>query len=93
MDNKIDAELKAVKKQIIKYQLMGAPGALFLGIGLYGLFIPDSGEVFSFLKDRVVVYTIFTSGVVIELWQLYVLFPLFKKQVKLTRERDGKEPF
>lgn len=92
MSNQIDTELMAVKKQIIKYQLMGAPGALFLGIGLFGLLSEGSGEVLSFLKDKMVVYSIFGSGVVIELWQIYVLFPLFKKQVKLTRERDGKEP-
>ena len=29
-------------------------------------------------------------GVAIEVWQLVVLIPLFKKQIKLMNERDAK---
>ena len=79
-------ELKNIKKKIAMTQLVGAPGAIFLGLGLYGMFGTNGDAFHPLLNDKNIVNALLISGVAIEIWQLYVLFPLLKKQAKLRRD-------
>ena len=76
-------ELNILKKKIVKTQIIGAPGAILLGLGLYGMFGANGGAFHPLLNDKSIVNSLLIVGVAIELWQLYVLIPLFKKQSKL----------
>jgi len=78
-------ELNNIKKKIVKTQIIGAPGAILLGLGLYGLFGANGDAFHPLLNYISIVNSLLIVGVAIELWQLYVLIPLFKKQSKLSR--------
>jgi len=80
-----EAELNDIKKKIVKTQILGAPGAILLGLGLYGIFGANGDAFHPLLNDKSIVNSLLIVGVAIELWQLYVLIPLFKKQSKLSR--------
>ena len=80
-----EAELNDIKKKIVKTQIIGAPGAILLGLGLYGIFGANGDAFHPLLNDKSIVNSLLIVGVAIELWQLYVLIPLFKKQSKLSR--------
>jgi hypothetical protein len=88
MEKNTDIELKNIKKKIIKTQLVGAPGALLLGLGLYGMFGANGDAFHPLLNDAVFVKNILYIGAAIEIWQLYVLIPLFKKQSRIIKNRQ-----
>lgn len=83
-----EAELTDIKKKIIMTQIIGAPGIIFLGLGLYGMFAANGNAFHPLLNDKSIVNGLLIVGVAIELWQLYVIIPLFKKQAGLIRERS-----
>ncbi len=82
-----EAELKSIKKKIVKTQIIGAPGAIFIGLGLYGIFGANGNAFHPLLNDKSIVNSLLIVGVAIELWQIYIIIPLFKKQAKLVREK------
>ena len=86
MISKNEIELNNIKKKMIKMQIIGAPGAILLGLGLYGMFGADGNAFHPLLNDKSIVNSLLIIGVSIELWQFYVLIPLIKKQSKLARE-------
>ena len=83
-----EAELKQLKKRIILLQIIGAPGAILLGLGLYGVFGANGNAFHPLLNDKNVVAGLVVAGVAIEVWQLVVLIPLFRKQIKLINEKN-----
>lgn len=90
MDSNSEAELKRLKKRIILLQVIGAPGAVLLGLGLYGVFGANGNAFHPLLNDKSVVAGLVIIGVAIEIWQFAVLIPLFRKQIKLLNERNKK---
>lgn len=87
MSSNNEEELKNIKKQIIKTQIIGAPGAILLGLGLYGMFGANGDAFHPSLNDKNIVNSLLFVGVAIEIWQLYVLMPLLKK-TKIVREKN-----
>ena len=83
-----DTELKQIKKRIIFTQIIGAPGAILLGLGLYGVFGANGNAFQPLLNDKNIVAGLVVAGVAIEVWQLVVLIPLFRKQMKLLNEKN-----
>ena len=81
-------ELVAIKKKIVKTQLIGAPGAILIGIGLYGMFGANGDAFHPLLNDEVFVQRIIIIGAAIEMWQFYVLIPLLKRQSKLAKNKN-----
>jgi len=79
-----EEELIATKKKIVKTQIIGAPGAILIGLGLYGMFGANGDAFHPLLNNEVFVERILIIGAAIEMWQLYVLIPLFRKQSKLA---------
>ena len=88
MGSDIEGELKQVKKRIIMLQLVGAPGAILLGLGLYGMFGANGNAFHPLLNNKNVVAGLVILGIAIEIWQFVVLIPLVKKQIRLINERD-----
>lgn len=83
-----EIELKNIKKKIIMTQLIGAPGAIFIGLALYAIFGANGDAFHPLLNDKTIVNSLLIIGIAIELWQFYVIIPLFKKQSKLLREEN-----
>lgn len=86
MSNKKNRELSKIKTNIIKLQLVGAPGLLLLGLGLYGLFGANGNAFHPLLNDQTIVYSLLIIGGLIEILQLVFLVPLLMKQAKIHRE-------
>ena len=83
-----EEELVGIKKKIIKTQLIGTPGAILIGLGLYGMFGANGDAFHPLLNNEVFVQRILIIGAVIEIWQFYVLMPLFKRQSKLAKNTN-----
>lgn len=82
-------QLKAIKSKIIKVQLFGAPGAIVLGLGLYGLFAANGHAFHPALNDMRVVFSLIAAGVTIEIWQFLQLLPLLKAQAKINNTKKS----
>ena len=80
--------LKEIKKKIIKTQMIGTPGAILLGVGLYGMFGADGDAFHPLLNDEIFVKNILVIGAAIEIWRFYVLIPLFKKKSKILNDKN-----
>ena len=79
-------ELKKVNKDIFKLNIIGFPGALFLGLGLYGLFEKNASDLHYLFGNEKFVYLLLISGALIEIWQFTKIWPLLKKRVSLTKK-------
>jgi hypothetical protein len=90
MNANTEAELKRLKRRIILTQVIGTPGAVILGLGLYGVFGTNGDAFHPLLNDKNIVAGLVIIGVAIEIWQFVVLIPLFRKQIKLMNERNVK---
>jgi hypothetical protein len=84
-----DDQLAAIKREIIKTQLIGIPAALLLGFGLYGVFAANGDAFHPLLNNRSVVYGMLVAGVVLEALQMYRLIPLLKAQARIISDRDS----
>ena len=85
--NNSDQRLKAIKSKILTVQLFGAPGAILLGLGLYGMFGANGHAFHPALNDARVVYSLIAAGVTIEIWQFIQLLPLLKQQAQINNEK------
>lgn len=85
MDTNNEQKLKNIKLKIVKLQIFGAPGAILLGLGLYGIFGAQGNAFHPLLNDLGIVYGLLATGIAIELWQLFMLIPLWKKQSQIAK--------
>lgn len=76
-------KLVQINKKVVITQLIGTPGAILLGLGIYGMFGANGDAFHPLLNDEIFVKNILIIGAAIEIWQLYVLIPLFKKRSEI----------
>lgn len=81
-----EEELKAVRLKTVKIQFLGLPGAILIGLALYGIFAANGNAFHPALNDKTTVYALLAIGIVIELWQFFMLIPLWKKQMQLRNK-------
>ena len=84
-------ELKKIDKEIIKLNIIGFPGAVFLGFGLFGLFEQNAPDLHTLFGYQKFVYLLLIAGALIEIWQFIKIVPLLKKRVSLAK--IGKEEY
>jgi hypothetical protein len=77
-------DLKGVRANILKIQLLNAPASILIGLSLYGIFAAKGDAFHPLLNDMNIVYTMLAVGVVIEIVTLIKLLPLFKLQRELS---------
>ena len=78
-------QLKNVKLQIVKINILGVPGAILLGLGLYGMFAANGNAFHPLLNDMNVVYGCLAVGGAIEVWQFIMVLPLLKKLLQIPQ--------
>lgn len=88
MNPDITAELKNISKKIARTQIIGTPAAMLIGLGLYGLFVASGDAFHPLLNDKNIVYAILMAGLVLEIWQFYLLMPLLKELVKKMHDKN-----
>lgn len=82
-------ELKQINKDIFKLNIIGFPGAVLLGFGLFGLFEKNASNLHSLFGHEKFVYLLLISGTLIEVWQFLKILPLLKKRVALTKMKSN----
>ncbi|MCL2915918.1 hypothetical protein L2725_19430 [Shewanella corallii] len=87
MKTQLEAELAAVKKSMLMTQLIGLPGAIMLGLGVYGIFV--EGEKFlPFLDDPVNCYGLLAVGALISMWEAMRVLQLNRRQQDIQSKLD-----
>lgn len=81
-----EEETKAIRTKTIKIQLLGIPGAIFIGLALYAIFAAKGNAFHPALNNMNIVYTILVVGIVIELVQFVMLIPLWKRLAQLKNQ-------
>ncbi len=81
--DKNNNELKDINKKIVMTVLLGSFGVVFFALGLYGMVSVNGNFLHPLLNDQVFVVGLIVIGVIIEVWQLYKLIPLFSQRKKL----------
>lgn len=78
-----DDEINCINKTLIKTQLIGAPGMIMVGLGLYGAF-SAKGEVFHPLLDNMLVsFSLLAVGAAIAIWVTRKVGALSKRRAQL----------
>lgn len=85
MDTNNEEQLQNTKLKIVKIQMLGAPGLILLGFGLYGMFGAQGNAFHPLLNDQSVVYGMLAVGAVIQIWQYINVIPLLKKQSQIQK--------
>lgn len=75
-----------INRQVIKYQLLGFPGMIALGLGLLGLSM-EGEQLFAFLENETVPISLVVGGALVMAWEAYMVIPLISKSGK--KESDG----
>ncbi len=85
MTNK--GELNDINRKIFIINLIGTPGAILIGLSLYTIFKSNGDAIHPALNNINLVYSMLVLGIIIEIWQLIKLIPIFKKRAKLAKQK------
>ena len=78
--------LKVIKKELIKVQVLEAPGAIMFGLGLYGKFGANGNAFHPFLNNPENINALLVIGVVILAWGGYKSFTLLRERENLKNK-------
>lgn len=87
MKTQLEAELAGVKKSMLITQLIGLPGAVMLGLGIYGLFI-EGDKFLPFLDDSINCYGLLAVGALISMWEAMRVMQLSRRQSRIQSKLD-----
>ena len=82
--SELSDELSELDKQITRVQLVGLPGWVAIGLGLYG-FLSEGDAFISPLNNDSFCIAIVLIGAYIAIWEFRKILPLFKQRKKLDR--------
>lgn len=80
-----DESFRRINRQLVLVYVLGAPGLVLLGLGLYALIGAASGElVHPILNDKKVVYACFIAGGALQVWQAWRVLKLRRERLRLS---------
>lgn len=85
MDKARKRRLAEIKKGIVMNQVIAAPAAVLLGLGLYGVFAANGNAFHSLLNNQTVVYGMLIVGAILEGVQMMRLIPLLREQARVEK--------
>ncbi len=85
LENKED-EIQRIEKRIIVISILETPGAILLGLGLYGLFGADGDAFIEILNYREIAFAATIVGGAIMLWSIIAIIPLLKRKAQLAQQ-------
>ncbi len=88
MKTQLEAELAAVKKSMLMTQLIGVPGAVMLGLGIYGTFV-DGEKFHPFLDNQMYCYGLLAAGLLISMWEGLRIITLSRRQQAVQSKLDS----
>ena len=84
MKNPMEEKIEEIKKELIKIQIIGAPGMILVSLGLYGVFGARGNAFHPFPNSLENCYVVLAIGGVIALWEAIKVIELMKKQSELN---------
>ncbi len=88
MNSSNEEELQRIKKKIIILNLLGTPGLILLGLGLYGLFGANGDAFHPALNNSNVIYSFIGVGAVSQIWEFTRYLSLLKKKAELINDKN-----
>ncbi|SET10607.1 hypothetical protein SAMN05216326_11215 [Nitrosomonas marina] len=85
MSTRKENERTEMQNSIVRMQIIGVIPTLFLGLGIYGLVVAKGDAFHPLLNNHEVVYTMLATGIVLEIWHLSKMIPLFKQYAKFKQ--------
>jgi len=81
-------ELQHLQKKVLIFNILGAPGAILFGLGLYGLFGANGDAFIPILNNINVVYGFLAVGAIIMIWEFVVIIPLLKRRSEIANKEN-----
>lgn len=86
MNGEMEDEISKIKKELIKTQIIGAPGMVLVGLGLYGVFVAKGNGFHPFFNNIDNCYAMIAVGGVIAAWETIKVTKLIKRQSELSKQ-------
>jgi len=92
MDPRAEKELQEIQKRMLRVNILASPGAVLLGLGLYGMFGAHGNAFLSVLNDPYAVNISIIAGAIVMVWEFAVVFQLLKRKAAImTKARHHAE--
>ncbi|GJL76910.1 MAG: hypothetical protein NMNS02_30160 [Nitrosomonas sp.] len=85
MNSRNVKELVAIRNSIIRVQFVGMLAAIFIGLGVYGIFVAKGNAFHPVLNNQEVLNAMLVIGIILEIRHLFQLVPLLKRHAALKR--------
>ena len=82
-----EEELQHLHKKIVMFNILGTPGAILFGLGLYGLFGAKGNAFIPILNNLEIVYGCIAIGVIIMIWEFIAIFPLLRRRSEIAKNK------
>ena len=82
-----EQRIKEIQKEIVKVSVLESPGAILLGLGLYGKFAAQGDAFLPILNSETVVHVLLGLGVAIMLWGATRIMSLVREMARLNEEK------
>lgn len=79
----MEDKLESINKDLIKTKIIGAPGMIMVGLGMYGMFGAKGHAFHPLLNNTDFSYTLLIVGGVIAIWEAIKVISLSKEKAKL----------
>ncbi|MGD8577358.1 MAG: hypothetical protein PVG13_09740 [Thiohalophilus sp.] len=81
-----EQELKEIQRRIVVTQVLGAPGAVLLGLGLYGKFGAKGDAFISILNEPEAVSSAILAGAIVMAWEAITVIRLLRRKAELLKK-------
>lgn len=84
-----EEELKHLRKKLIFTNIIGSPGPILVGLGLYGKFDANGDAFISILNNQDYVHGFIVVGGIIMLWEIFTMIPLVQRKSELMNKKNA----
>jgi len=89
MDSRQEKELQEIQKRMLKINILASPGAVLLGLGLYGKFGANGNAFLSVLNNPYAVNISIIAGAIVMVWEFAAVFQLLKRKAEIMSQSRG----
>ena len=78
-----DEELRQIQRRLLITSIIDAPGAILMGLGLYGVFGADGNAFLDILNNQNIAFGAIVMGGAIMAWALVKMVSLLKRRSEI----------
>lgn len=84
-----DEELRQIQRKLLITSIIDAPGAILMGLGLYGVFGADGNAFLDILNNQDIAFGAIAVGGAIMAWALVKMAFLLKRRAEISSARNA----